>query len=268
MLALSEALGWPVVAGPRATCIWDAGAGAGVVSHVDALVRVPGFAAQRPEVVLRVGEPPASKLLGQWLTGLPVVAARGNGRWVDPDGQVELVVPETALASVVEQVEPTDPAWRARWTAAESAAADAVAAVLARHPEPTEPAIARDVVAALPDGASLVVSSSMPVRDVEWYAEPRNGLTVRSNRGANGIDGVVSTGVGVALGSGAPTAVLVGDVAFLHDSNALLGLGARGVDRSPRRPSRDTPSTPSSARAARPTSTGAEPWSPCSPVSR
>jgi 2-succinyl-5-enolpyruvyl-6-hydroxy-3-cyclohexene-1-carboxylate synthase len=230
VLALSEALGWPVVAGPRATGIWDAGAGAGVVSHVDALVRVPGFAAQRPEVVLRVGEPPASKLLGQWLTGLPVVAARGNGRWVDPDGQVELVVPETALASVVEQVEPTEPAWRARWTAAESAAADALAGALASHDEPTEPAIARDVLASLPDGAEVVVSSSMPVRDVEWYATPRAGVRVHANRGANGIDGVVSTAVGVALARRRPTAALIGDVAFLHDSNALLGLAARGVD--------------------------------------
>ncbi|MBL8775395.1 MAG: 2-succinyl-5-enolpyruvyl-6-hydroxy-3-cyclohexene-1-carboxylic-acid synthase [Acidimicrobiales bacterium] len=228
--ALGAALGWPVVAGPRATGIWEAGATGGVVSHADALVRVAEFAAERPEVVLSVGEPPASKLLGQWLTGVPVVAARGSGRWVDPDGQVELVVPETVLAAVVDRVEPANPAWRARWAAAEAAAADALVATLAPHDEPTEPAIARDVLAALPDGAELIVSSSMPVRDVEWYAMPRTGLRVHANRGANGIDGVMSTGVGVALGTGAPAAVLVGDVAFLHDSNALLALGARDVD--------------------------------------
>ena len=228
VLALAEALAWPVVASPRATGLWGRGAGAGVVSHVDALVRLPAFTAERPEVVLRVGEPPASKLLGQWLAGLPVVAVHGSGRWVDPDGQVLFTLPEGALAGLASRVTPAPDDWRQRWLTAERAAADALADALAGRDEATEPAVARDVVAALPEGAALVVASSMPIRDVEWYAEPRPGLRVLSNRGANGIDGVVSTGVGVALATGAPTAVLVGDVAFLHDSNALLGLGDRG----------------------------------------
>jgi 2-succinyl-5-enolpyruvyl-6-hydroxy-3-cyclohexene-1-carboxylate synthase len=69
----------------------------------------------------------------------------------------------------------------------------------------------------------------MPVRDLEWYAAPRDGVDVLSNRGANGIDGVVSTAVGAAL-TGAPTALLIGDVAFLHDSNGLLGIMRRDVN--------------------------------------
>ncbi len=230
VVALAGALGWPIVATPRADGLWGRGVEAGVISHADALVRVPAFTAERPEVVLRVGEPPASKLLGQWLGGAPVVAARGRGRWIDPDGRVAHVVPEAALAALGARAQPVEAAWRHRWVVAERAAVEALAGAIAAHAEPTEPAIARDVVTALPDGAALVVASSMPVRDVEWYAEPRPGLRVLSNRGANGIDGVVSTGVGVALATGAPTAVLLGDVAFLHDSNALLGLGDRGVD--------------------------------------
>ena len=86
------------------------------------------------------------------------------------------------------------------------------------------------MLAALPAGAHLVVSSSMPVRDLEWYARPRADVTVHANRGANGIDGVLSTAIGVALATGAPTACLLGDVAFLHDSNALLGIADRGID--------------------------------------
>jgi 2-succinyl-5-enolpyruvyl-6-hydroxy-3-cyclohexene-1-carboxylate synthase len=79
---------------------------------------------------------------------------------------------------------------------------------------------------------TVVVASSMPVRDVEWYGPARSGLRVHANRGANGIDGVVSTAVGVAVGvgAGAPVTALVGDIAFLHDTNALLGLAARQLD--------------------------------------
>ncbi len=67
----------------------------------------------------------------------------------------------------------------------------------------------------------------MPVRDVEWYAAPRDGVRVLANRGANGIDGVVSTAVGVALGRGVPTARAASATSrFLHDSNGLLGVTA------------------------------------------
>ena len=69
----------------------------------------------------------------------------------------------------------------------------------------------------------------MPIRDVEWFADPREGGRILANRGANGIDGVVSTAVGVAL-SGPPTRALVGDVAFLHDTNGLLGAASRDLD--------------------------------------
>jgi 2-succinyl-5-enolpyruvyl-6-hydroxy-3-cyclohexene-1-carboxylate synthase len=106
----------------------------------------------------------------------------------------------------------------------------AIAAALGASTGPTEPGVARDVMAVLPEGSSLVLSSSMPVRDVEWFAAPRVGVDVFSNRGANGIDGVVSTAVGVALASRRPTALLVGDVALLHDTNGMLMASSRDVD--------------------------------------
>jgi 2-succinyl-5-enolpyruvyl-6-hydroxy-3-cyclohexene-1-carboxylate synthase len=74
------------------------------------------------------------------------------------------------------------------------------------------------------------VSSSMPIRDVERYVPPRADVTVLANRGANGIDGVVSTALGVAIGGAGPTALLIGDLAFLHDSNGLLGVAGRQAD--------------------------------------
>jgi len=79
-------------------------------------------------------------------------------------------------------------------------------------------------------GSHFVVSSSMPIRDVEWFGTVTPGVTVHSNRGANGIDGVVSTAVGVALASKAPVVLLIGDVAAIHDSNGFWGLARRNIN--------------------------------------
>jgi 2-succinyl-5-enolpyruvyl-6-hydroxy-3-cyclohexene-1-carboxylate synthase len=121
--------------------------------------------------------------------------------------------------------------WPAHWAQAEAAAQRALGDWLGPGSALalSEPGIARAVVAGLPDDAHLVVASSMPVRDVEWYSAPRSGVVVHANRGANGIDGVVSTSVGVALASGEPTVALVGDLAFLHDAGALLWSGQRDL---------------------------------------
>jgi 2-succinyl-5-enolpyruvyl-6-hydroxy-3-cyclohexene-1-carboxylate synthase len=134
-----------------------------------------------------------------------------------------------AVVDRVGHCEP-DPAWWGGWQAAESAAQSALTAVL--EPDPgtggglgalAESALARRLFRSLPSGAIMVVSSSMPVRDVEAFAPPRSSPPwVLANRGANGIDGVVSTSLGVALGSGQPTVALVGDLAFLHDCSALV----------------------------------------------
>ena len=243
---LADRLGWPVLADPRSGCRTPAPS---TVSHFDAVLRVPSVVRRlAPEVVLRLGSPPASKVLAQWLAGLDTwqLAIEVDGRRYDPDRNLGgIVVAEPGEAcrrfrsrlerrTASELVEGNTEGWRGDWVHADAVAAEAIASVLAGHPEPTEPAIARDVVRNVPDGAVLVVSSSMPVRDVEWFSAPRDHLRVLANRGANGIDGVVSTAVGVALARAAdspgPTVLLIGDVAFLHDTNGLLGAARRGID--------------------------------------
>ena len=233
---LAAALGWPVLADPRSGCRLP---DATTVAAADALLRVPGFvAAHRPDVVVRLGAPWASRVVGEWLAGLDAVQylVDPHGAWLDPGRSATTVVAAdpTAFAGALAAagVRPAPPGWLAGWAAAEGAAQDAVDAVVARRTGPTEPAVARAVVDAVAGGGTLVVSSSMPVRDVEWYGRARHGLRVLCNRGANGIDGVVSTALGAAVAGPGPTAVLVGDLAFLHDANALLippGTGT-GVD--------------------------------------
>jgi 2-succinyl-5-enolpyruvyl-6-hydroxy-3-cyclohexene-1-carboxylate synthase len=93
--------------------------------------------------------------------------------------------------------------------------------------ELTEPGVARTLADTIDDDADLVVASSMPVRDLEWFGGPR--ARAYANRGANGIDGVLGTALGRALG-GRTTLVLLGDLAFVHDSNALTALHARNAD--------------------------------------
>ncbi len=83
-----------------------------------------------------------------------------------------------------------------------------------------EPWLARALVDALPKDTGLYLGNSMPIRDVDMYGGTRNGLRIAANRGASGIDGIVSSGIGYAM-SGMPTCILLGDMSFLHDMNAL-----------------------------------------------
>ena len=231
---LAEQLGWPVLADPRSGARTPR---ATTVAAFDAVLRHADFAAAHtPEVVLRLGTPPASKVLAEWIgrSGATEIQVQSSGTWIDPAHRLAVRI-STGVGELCHQLDgrlrgATGTPWLARWRRAEHRAQQAIDRALAEMPALTEPEIARTLAAALPAGGHLVVSSSMPVRDVEWYAAPRDGLAVHANRGANGIDGVVATAIGVATGSGAPTALLIGDVAFLHDAAALTALARRSVD--------------------------------------
>ncbi len=232
VLVLARTLGWPVLADPRSGARLDDPV---VIAHADPILRTR-VAEFRPQVVLRLGTPPASRVQAEWLAASDArqIAVDHHGGWFDADHRCEVVAVAEPGAAALElaalvDAHATDPAWLAAFAAADRAAADAIAGVLGAHPEVTEPLVARSVLAGLPDDADLVVSSSMPVRDLEWFGAPRDGVRVFANRGANGIDGVTSTAVGVALG-GRPTVALLGDVAFLHDTNGLLGAAGRPID--------------------------------------
>src|SRR6185312_783171 len=136
--------------------------------------------------------------------------------WADPDATLARLL-HGRLAAL-----PTaEDGWLDAWRAADARVAAAFADVLGD--DLGEPQVARLLAAGLPAAATLVVASSMPVRDLESFAAVRaDPPRVLSNRGANGIDGTVSTAYGVAAASDGPVALLIGDVALLHDIGGLL----------------------------------------------
>ncbi|NLV54539.1 MAG: 2-succinyl-5-enolpyruvyl-6-hydroxy-3-cyclohexene-1-carboxylic-acid synthase [Acidimicrobiales bacterium] len=248
LVTTAATLGWPLLvdARLRGVVCEVAPDGAVVVAAADAIVRDPVPAAGlRPDLVIHAGDRPASRVLDEWIasTGATEVRVAPHGA-LDPTGRAVLRVDAPSIAALGSAVAPrgpartsdpdpaasVDPAWAGAWRDAEAAAQAAIDATLDPTGPPTEPGTAREVLAALAAGEGLVVSSSMPIRDLEWYGRPRGGVRVVANRGANGIDGVVATAWGVALGTGTPVAVLIGDVALLHDSSSLTGLAASGVD--------------------------------------
>ena len=230
---LATATGWPIVADPLSGCqMLDS-----AVARFDAILRHPDFATfHRPDVVFQLGMPPASKVLAQWLSGLKGthVAVSPVGLVSDPNlvGSRQIHASIGALCSrlAAEATQPNGPAWIEEWLAADRIAREVIDDALESEGQLSEPGVARAVMAGIPSGGHLVVASSMPVRDVEWFGTPRSDVTVHANRGANGIDGVIATAIGVAIGSGAPTTVLLGDIAFCHDMSSLTALHLRGLD--------------------------------------
>jgi 2-succinyl-5-enolpyruvyl-6-hydroxy-3-cyclohexene-1-carboxylate synthase len=234
------AVGWPLLADPLS----GARRGATAVAHYDALLRHDQFTESvRPDMVLRVGDLPTSKPLRTWLAGLsdvPQAVLDAEGRWQDPDATVcrrFALEPAAALAQLAaappaaaplptaaSAAAPTaaDPEWLKSWRSADERAAEALLGLLGAQGL-SEPTVAVELGVLLPADATLFVASSMPVRDVEsfWPVRP-DPPRVLCNRGANGIDGTVSSAFGAAAASKGPVVLLTGDVALAHDIGGLL----------------------------------------------
>jgi 2-succinyl-5-enolpyruvyl-6-hydroxy-3-cyclohexene-1-carboxylate synthase len=231
LLRFAEVAGWPVLADPLSNLRVP-----GTVAAYDPLLRVGGFAERhRPDVVLRIGGPTTNKPLVQWLdASVDQVLVDPDDAWLDPLHGVSgrmVADPDLLLGALADAVDVmVDEEWLRVWRDADESARGAVDSLVDAWEEPFEGRIARDVVRSSPTGASLVIASSMPVRDVESFAVARDEVTFHANRGVNGIDGFVSTALGVAAASEGPIVALVGDLCFLHDTNGLLGAVERGVD--------------------------------------
>jgi 2-succinyl-5-enolpyruvyl-6-hydroxy-3-cyclohexene-1-carboxylate synthase len=213
----------PVLADPLS----PARAAPGAIATYDLILRDPAIAAAlAPECVVRVGDLPTSKPLRAWLASLGPevrqVALDPHGTWQDPDAIVGEIIPGEVVPGLLDT--DADPGWLRAWRAADEAAGTGLTAGLADEPGLSEPLVARRLGEWLSPADTLFVASSMPIRDVELYLPAGVPLPrVLSNRGANGIDGTVSSALGAAAADpGRRVVLLIGDVALAHDIGGLL----------------------------------------------
>lgn len=189
----------------------------------------------RPMAVLHFGAPVVSNRLAQYLRGaMPehYILVHDSPHRVDPDHMITHrfdCEPGAFCRELSSLVNPAGSRWIGRWRSARRDAASALEGLLGDDADVSEPWLARTLPTLLPNGAGLFLGSSMPVRDADFFAYEGLALRVGSNRGASGIDGTLATAVGYCTGHARPTALVIGDVAMLHDLNSL-GL-ARSIDQ-------------------------------------
>ena len=229
---LAQHLGWPLLAEPTSGLRQP---GWAALAAGQSLIASTAFMdGHRPEVVLQIGATPTTRASQAFVASTerllvvdvfhpdPDPERRSNWRLAaNPDRLA------TGLLDGTQRIEPAPDGWLASWQDADKQARRAMDDVLDATDEPTELRLARDLAAAVPDDGTLFVGNSTPIRDLDVAMALRDGLQVLANRGASGIDGLVSTALGVATAGTGPTLSLIGDLSLLYDAGALLWNGQR-----------------------------------------
>jgi 2-succinyl-5-enolpyruvyl-6-hydroxy-3-cyclohexene-1-carboxylate synthase len=223
-------LGVPLLAEPSSQ-LRRQESGAAIESY-EALLRAGWSLQHGPDLVIRLGGTPTSKVMNAWLAAAaaPTFLIDPDRIWRDED-QVASNVLVCDPQPLVESLPPADVgAWRDEWVSAGRKATAAIAATLVSTPV-YEGHIVRALASKAPDTAQVFVGSSMPIRAADsFWPYARAGQTFYGNRGASGIDGLVSTGLGIAAARPSnPTVLLLGDLSVYHDMNGLWSLRRHGI---------------------------------------
>jgi 2-succinyl-5-enolpyruvyl-6-hydroxy-3-cyclohexene-1-carboxylate synthase len=234
--SLADRAGYPILAEPTSQLRLGRHDRGLLIGAYDPIARARPSELE-PELVLRFGEMPTCKPLRQWLAAIPDAAQLvidPLAGWNDPSRTAGAIVrahPGPLCERLIERFgnRRPDRGWADSWRAADVAAEQAIAAELDRAAEPTEPALHRALGPAYADGELVYTASSMPIRDQEAFLPTGEADTVfLANRGANGIDGLISSGIGAAHASGRPAVIVTGELGLLHDIGGLAAL--RDVD--------------------------------------
>ena len=231
---LAAAAGYPILAEP--TSQLRLGQPASQAWTYDAIARLRPSALQ-PELVIRFGDMPTSKALRQWLASLPElrqIVVDPTFGWNEPSNRAETIVRAEArsvASGLAERLGGRQGEWRTAWLDAGERAATAIQDELSTFDEPTEPGVHTALARLFQDGELVYTASSMPIRDQEAFV-PAGPARVRflCNRGANGIDGLISSGIGAAAASGNPIWIVTGDLGLYHDMNGLAALREASAD--------------------------------------
>lgn len=223
---ISSKLGWPVLADVLNPLRHHAGGNPSLITSYDLFLRSAGKnGALEATAILQIGSLPTSKVLRTWLNSLDAVAFLLSSRPVNTDPLHRIATPfygeVQTLAEHLRHQE-VDAEWAAEWSAIESQTVEAINERMGQIDTLFEGKVAWLLSKHLPVGATVFLASSMSVRYAEYFWQAGScAYGVFCNRGANGIDGTLSTALGVAHG-GKPAVLLTGDLAFLHDSNGML----------------------------------------------
>ena len=243
---LAAALRVPVLADPLSNVRCGPHDRSRVIDGYDLILRVGSLARTlAPDAIVRFGGAPASKLLMRYLQAHPgarqIVIDGGDG-WSDPTRMASEFVhadPAVFCDAVVDVLSTGtaagagaagDASWSALWAGLSVRAHEALGQRLAAVDEPFEGKVFSELAVLLPEGATLYVGNSMPVRDLDSFF-PGSGKAIRilGNRGASGIDGVISSALGVAATGSSPLVLVLGDLSFYHDMNGLLAAKLYGL---------------------------------------
>ncbi len=225
-----QRLGMPLLAEPTSQ-LRRAESGSAIESY-EAVLRAGWSLQHGPDLVIRVGATPTSRVLNRWLAAAaaPTFLIDPDRAWRDEDHVATNVMacdPQPLLEAlpVVERA-----GWRERWIGAGKRATAAIAATLVSTPL-HEGHVVRALSSRLPDPGQVFIGSSMPIRAADSFwpiARPQQRFF--ANRGASGIDGLVSSGLGLATGRDpSPTVLLLGDLSLYHDMNGLWALQRHGI---------------------------------------